>query len=259
MKSKISIGISTRNRPKSFCELSYSILQYTPSNFEIFVVDDASDTDYSYPDFRFDTSAGISRVKNKCLQLCYESGAGHIFLFDDDVRILKDDWWKPYVESGEHHFCATFLPSQGTFISKKLIDVKTNIEAAGSMELKTKAFESFPEFKFKEALLKRHLLGNGYCLYFTRKCIKTVGGFDIRFNNKYEHCDLSRRIHAAGLTRYKYQDVANSAELIYCLDQDKAIERSFSEKEMQANLKSGYDLYRQKERENTSEYIEFRT
>lgn len=258
-KPKIAIGISTKNRSKSFGELVYSIFNFTSraSEYEIFVVDDASDTNYSYPDFRFDTSVGISTVKNKCLQLCYESGAEHIFLMDDDVRVLNHDWHLPYINSGEHHLCATFLPHNGTFISKKLIEKKFSIDFCSNKDLLDRSQRQFPEIEFTETLLKRHLLGNGYCLYFTRHCIETVGGFDTNYNNKYEHCDLSRRIFNAGLTKYMYQDVINSNELIYCLDQDNAIQRSFTDREMQDNLKLGYDYFRSQAK--SSKFIEFRT
>lgn len=265
----MAIAISTRNRPGAFERCYNSVVKYSPG-CQVFVVDDHSENTYihKYGDktsigrntgVRFIPRRGISQVKNKCLQLCYESGADHIFLIDDDTEVLKENWFLPYIESGEHHLCATFLPDAGTFVSKIIIDQQVSIDHCSSKELLSKSQEMFPEFKFKEMLLKRHHAGNGYCLYFTRHCIDTVGGFDTRFNNKYEHNDLSRRIHAAGLVKYKYQDIYNSSELIYCLDQDKAIERSFSEKEMQANLKAGYELYRHKECDNTSEYIEFRT
>jgi hypothetical protein len=239
---KIAIGISTRNRENSFKGLMHGMLNtlladYDKNSINIFVVDDASDVRYKSckVDYQFEQRAGISAIKNKCLQLCYESGADHIFLLDDDVRILKSDWWKPYVESGEHHLCATFLPKHREFIT-------CDNPYSEQRELK----------KFKS-----HLLGNGYCLYFTRHCIETVGGFDTNYNNKYEHCDLSRRIFNAGLTKHVYQDVINSNELIYCLDQNNSIQRSFTEKEMQQNLKDGYDYFRSQAK--SKEYIEFRT
>jgi glycosyltransferase involved in cell wall biosynthesis len=250
MEAHIAVAINTFNRKSSFYECYKSVTINTDTD-NIFVVDDCSHENYFTSDYRFESRVGISKSKNMALQLCYESGADHIFLLDDDVRILKPDWWKPYVESGEHHLCATFLPNAGIFhkikMSEPIFKYDNDIERhliTAKIETTTQSF-------------KRHHLGNGYCLYFTRHCIETVGGFDTNYNNKYEHCDLSRSIFNAGLTKYMYQDVINSNELIYCLDQDNSIQRSFTEREMQQNLKDGYDYFRSQEK--SSRYIEFRT
>lgn len=222
MSTKIAIAIATRNRRPSCYQLMESLAIFMPDNCDVFLVDDASDVSYCNPDYRFTERVGISAVKNKCLQLAYESGAEHIFLMDDDVRVLKKDWHLPYINSGEHHLCATFYEPWKT-----------------------------------ENGLNIHRLANGYCLYMSRECIETVGGFDTNYNNKYEHCDLSRRIYNARLTNHIYQDVVGSSELIYCLDEHNEIPRSFTNREMQDNLKSGYEYF--KSQENSSRYIEFRT
>lgn len=219
MSPKIAICISTRNREESLYETIKSIYKFMPDDCIVMVVDDASDKEYAWPDYRFVERAGISRVKNKCLELAmsYET-VEHIFLMDDDVIVLKLGWELPYINSGEHHLSATFHRPRRTV--KNSIGVDLNI----------------------------HYIPNGYCQYFTRQCIETVGGFDTKYNNKFEHCDLSRRIFNAGLTKHIYQDVINSSELIYCLDQDKAIQRSFTPKEMQQNLKDGYDYFRSQDK-----------
>ncbi len=253
MNPKIAIGITTRNREESLVDLQKTLAHnYLFHGIDIFIVDDCSDVKYTKCgpiDYRFKKRAGISNAKNKALQLCYESMADHIFILDDDVRMLKTDWWKPYVESGEHHLCATFLPANKMFYKDVVSDMKFKQEDNGN--LITASLET------KRRSFKTHLLGNGYCLYFTRHCIETVGGFDTNYHSKYEHCDLSRRIYNARLTNHVYQDVAHSSSLIYCLDQDNAIQRSFTNREMQDNLKAGYEYFRS--RENSSEYIEFRT
>jgi len=241
--AKIAIVASTRNRKDSMYDLVKSLSEFMPDNAIFMIVDDASDEPYVWPDYRFEERAGISRVKNKCLELAMaEKYVEHIFLIDDDVRFLKKGWELPYINSGEHHLCATFLPPHRLFYNvviscPKLKQDNDNLITV-SMESQRRAFKS-------------HLSGNGYCLYFTRHCIETVGGFDTRFKNKYEHSDLSRRIFNAGLIQHIYQDVINSDKLIYCLDQDNAIQRSFTDREMQDNLKQGYDLFRSKEKDTT--------
>lgn len=219
---KIAIAISTRNRPASLWYCLKMIKQFTPKEVDIFIVDDASDETYFFTDYAFKERVGISRVKNKCLQLCYESGADKIFLFDDDAYPLCDDWYLPYINSGEHHLCRTFYKP-----------VRTHENIA------------------------EHRLSNGCMMYFTRHCIETVGGFDTNYKNKFEHVDLTRRIHNAGLTRYMHQDVINSDKLIYCMDENNEIPRSFTQKEMQQSLKNGHEYFMKQSK--SSAYIEFRT
>lgn len=227
IKPKIAIAVSTYNRKDAFLRWCHNMYINHVEESIIFIVDAGSDTNYANTaDYKFRQRATISEAKNKCLQLCYESGADHIFIFDDDAWPIHSDWWKPYVNSCEHHLCATFLPYHR--IINKMVD----------------CVDSYGRIYQDNISFKSHLLGNGYCLYFTRKCIETVGGFDTNYNNKYEHCDLSRRIFNAGLTKHIYQDVINSNELIYCLDKDNSIQRSFNNREMQDNLKSGYDYFR---------------
>lgn len=233
MTPSISIAVSTRNRRESLRECIKSLNRYTPVNVPIFIIDDCSDTpNYpeDYADYRFEERAGISRVKNKSLELCYATGSDFIFALDDDVRVLCKDWYLPYVNSGQHHLSATFYQ-----------------EARKNDRVFSNGIE-----------LKRHRLSNGYCMMFSRECIDRVGGFDERFSNKFEHTELTRRIHNAGLTPLGlHLDVANSDQLIYCLDKDNAIQRSFTTKEMNQSLKDGYELFRAKEK--STEFIPFIT
>lgn len=198
----ISICITTRNRPKAFNMVLAQIEQHTKCEYQLVVVDDASDRQYCSVDYRFSERAGIPAVKNKCLELAKYD---HIFLFDDDAYPIVDGWYLPYINSGKEHLCFTFLTA----------------------------------FKRKEGF-KYHTLGNGCMLYVTRKCIDTIGGFDWNYGlGKYEHVDFSRRIHNAGLTESVFIDVENSSNLLYCMDQKREIERSFDKVEMRNLLQSG--------------------
>lgn len=236
----IAIAIITYNRPESFSTCISKHEEFTPPNSKLFIVDGGSDTDYATTaDYKFTERVNISTVKNKALQLCYESGVEHVFIYEDDAYPIKKDWHLAYVESREHHLCATFLRSNKTYTKHVTILESDNLLMSIRVKLKT------------------HLLGNGCMLYFTRECINKIGGFDTNYNNKYEHCDLSRRIYNARLTDNIYQDIQGSDKLIYCLDQDNAVARSFTNREMQDNLKAGYEYFRS--REDSSDYVEFRT
>jgi len=212
----ISICITTRNRPESFAIVLERIKQHTNCEYQLVVVDDASDNPYCDATYRFENRSGIPAAKNKCLELAKYN---HIFLFDDDTYPIDDEWYLPYINSGKEHLCFTFLTA----------------------------------FKRKEGF-KYHTLGNGCMLYVTRKCIDTIGGFDWNYGlGKYEHVDFSRRIHNAGLTESIFMDVDNSKELLYCMDQKKEIERSFDKVEMRTLLQSGGVHFRKNR--NSKEYI----
>src|SRR6478736_672401 len=214
----ISICITTRNRPKAFNLVLAQIEQHTKCEYQLVVVDDASDRQYCSVDFKFKERSGIPASKNKCLELAKYD---HIFLFDDDTYPICDEWYLPYLNSGKEHLCFTFLPY----------------------------------FKAKNGF-KYHTLGNGCMLYVTRKCIDTIGGFDWNYGlGKYEHVDFSRRIHNAGLTESVFMDVIGSDKLLYCMDQKKEITRSFTSKEMTTLLSSGAKRFSQNRK--SKEFINF--
>lgn len=232
--TEIAIAISTHNRSDAFMKSLERMLFFKPDNAEIFVVDDASNDFYKYAewvDYHFSERAGIPRVKNKCLELCMETEAKHIFLFDDDIFPIKKGWEIPYIASGIHHLCYTF-----TTAYKHVAERKKGYEKDGFMI---------------------HSLANGCMMYFTRECINTVGGFDERFGlGLYEHTDLTRRICNAGLTPYKCMDVVGSDKLFHSMDEHGEIERNFSITERQELLRKGRDLFHKQSQ--SKEYIEYR-
>lgn len=214
----ISICITTRNRPESFALVLYRIKQHTNCEYQLVIVDDASEIPYCDATCRFETRSGIPAVKNKCLELAkYDN----IFLFDDDTYPIADEWHLPYINSGKEHLCFTFLTA----------------------------------FKRKEGF-KYHNLGNGCMLYVTRKCIDTIGGFDWNYGlGKYEHVDFSRRIYNSGLTESVFMDVEGSDKLLYCMDQKREIVRSFDKVEMRNLLQSGGVHFRKNR--NSKAYIDY--
>lgn len=215
----ISICITTRNRPESFAIVLERIKQHTHCEYQLIIVDDASDVPYCDASYRFENRSGIPAAKNKCLELAKYD---HILLFDDDTYPISDEWYLPYINSGKEHLCYTFLTA----------------------------------FKRKEGF-KYHTLGNGCMLYVTRKCIDTIGGFDWNYGlGKYEHVDFSRRIYNSGLTESVFMDVENSSGLLYCMDQKKEIARSFDKVEMRTLLHSGGFHFRKNR--NSKAFIDYK-
>lgn len=226
---KIAIAISTRNRPKEFRKTFYGIESHFPKDAVLLVVDDCSDENYANAHFRFEKRAGIPKVKNKCLELAMNTGANHIFLFDDDIYPVIDGWEKAYIESGINHLSYSF-----------------DEHYHGVNQRQSKIINGF----------KVSSIPNGCMMYFTRHCIETIGGFDERFGlGCYEHTDLTRRIHNAGLTPYKNMDVIGSDKLFHSMDRHGEIQRNFSMQERSKQLMRGSKLFNQKA--NDKSFIDY--
>lgn len=204
-----------------------------PNNCEMFIVDDASDRVYCQANHRFEERVGIPRAKNKSLELAYNSGAKHIFLFDDDIAPINRYWIEPYVYSGINHLSYTFKGAYNMVPEKPDPEV---VEIPGKGRFSVWAST------------------NGCMLYFTRECIEVAGGFDEGFGlGVYEHADLTRRIYNMGLTPYINMDVNWVEKPFYSLDETGEVERTFTEKERDEQLIKGYTRYNNKK--NDIEYI----
>lgn len=217
MSERIAICITTRNRRAALDKSATQHAKHRVEGASYFFVNDAGEPT-PYDDYRFTERVGIPKAKNMCLQLAMDWGADHIFLFDDDCYPIADNWHLPYITSGQHHLCYTF----------------------------TSGYEGMPGWadgrQWGDKLII-HVLGCGCAMYFSRTAIETVGGFDLSYGlGRYEHADLSRRIHNAGLTPHKFMDVVGSDKLFHSMDQAREVKRSFdaSEREELGKLNDGY-------------------
>lgn len=197
----IGIGITTHDRPDVFAETYRRIVELSPGA-RIVVVDDASRAPVAGATYRFAEQAGIARAKNKCLELLAD--CAHIFLFDDDAYPLREGWWRPYVESPEPHLMRIFADfATGRKLLNDIAEIYRDSEHV--------AFTG----------------PRGVMLYLERHVLDVVGGMDPGFGLwGWEHGDLSNRIHAAGLTTWRFADVVDSDQLIHSLDEHQAVKRS---------------------------------
>jgi glycosyltransferase involved in cell wall biosynthesis len=150
----IGIGISTYKRPAMLNKLLESIYKYTTYDYILHI---AEDTDKD--------RKGVAKIKNECLRALKD--ADHIFLFDDDVQILKKGWEEFFIKSGQQHLL--FLDHKlhknwGTAsTSKAVIDV------------------------FRDC--------GGVFMYMTRAAADKVGAFNEEFKlYGFEHAEYSIRI-----------------------------------------------------------------
>ena len=66
---QITIAITTRNRPNEFEKVVGNIRNHTHCNYQLIIVDDASDEVYCDADYRFETRVGIPSAKNKAFNI----------------------------------------------------------------------------------------------------------------------------------------------------------------------------------------------
>jgi len=204
----IGIGITTHNRNPMVRDTVAKLQQHTPGA-KIVVVDDASQMPVKINGvqvYRFNENVGIARAKNKCLELL--SDCDHLFLFDDDTYPIADDWYKPYVESPEHHLMYLFTSwANGTPVGDDAI-------------------------LYQDSQHRAHQHARGCMMYVDSVALATVGGMDVRYGKAMnEHLDWSIRIHNAGLTTFRYMDVADSEQLIYSMDQHQEARTSIENRQ----------------------------
>lgn len=215
---KIGIGISTRNRHDTLAECLKNIYKYLPPNAKVVVVDDASDKPVENADFRFNVNVGVAATKNKIFHLLED--CEHIFTYDDDCWPIADNWWLPYINSGQPHLMRIF---QDFPKGPKLHDT-------------IKVYEDDRIVAYSHP--------RGCMLYYHRSCLELVGGMDSVFGLVcHEHPDLSNRIYNAGLTMFRFMDVKNSHELIYSLDEHRAIQTTWNGKLRADQIKKNTPIY----------------
>lgn len=230
--SPIGIGITTHNRYHLFKKTYEEIKKRTPGAIVV-VVDDASDTPVKEADYRFNQNVGIAGAKNKCLELLFKAGVEHLFIFDDDTYPLVDDWYSPYIKAGEPHLNYIFENfASGT----KLNDTSV---------------------LYKDSKITAYTHTRGCMMYYHRSILEKVGGMDTVFGKwGFEHPSLSDRIFMAGLTSFRYMDIADSSGLFYSDDeQNNNVNTTVRGDERRELVNRNRDLYN--ERKFTKEYIPF--
>ncbi|WP_443094832.1 glycosyltransferase family 2 protein [Rothia koreensis] len=211
----IGITISTQNRHDILARTLAKITEHTPDAW-IVVVDDGSETPVVVPEgvhlIRHPTPEGIAAAKNAGIAALMGAGCEHLFLFDDDAYPIKNNWAQTYINHPEPHLMRIFPDLSGT---RKLGDI---------------------ECLYNDGQTMAYTGPRGVMLYATRKVVETVGGMDTIYGRwGWEHGDWSNRIYHAGLTSFRFADVAHGDELIYSLDEHEQVTRAVADDE-RANL-----------------------
>jgi GT2 family glycosyltransferase len=189
----IGIAITTHNRRDTALQTFDKWKSMLPDGAIIIVVDDASDEPYPNADYRFDLNVGISKAKNKCIELLIERGCDELFLADDDCYPTSANWWKAYTDSPYPLLSYTF-----SVVAKRIHN--------GNRLIK------------KDDSHKWYSNPCGCMVYINKIVVDKIGGYDVEYSMYGdEHLDYAIRAKNVGLIPYPYMDVSNP--LFYCLDE----------------------------------------
>ena len=173
----VGIGITTYLRPDCLAKCVESIHKHTDmTNVTMHIADDSIER------------KGVAFRKNECLRALKD--CSHVFLLDDDVKIIKDKWVEFFVNSGKEHLL---------FLNDKLHN----------------KWEHQPMDK---TILYRDC--GGVFMFLTKETISWVGAFDEQYETwGLEHADYSKRVHMAGLNSFgKYLCIEGTENYIYSED-----------------------------------------
>jgi hypothetical protein len=234
--TNIGIAITVRDRHDVTAETLPKVRALTPAGVPIFIVDDASTQPYEGADFRFDTNVGIPAAKNKCLELLMNAGCQYLFLLDNDCYPIRDDWMDVFcrILDRHGHVSAQFRDLKS---SRQLGDIAT-VYVDDDIEAWTGQ--------------------RGYCLAYRRDVIERVGGFDTIYGHGlYEHSDLANRIHASGLTTWRYASPKDSHLLVESLDQLLKVQRT-PLADRQELAKRNAEIHHRRRDEGYKAFVEYR-
>ena len=195
----VGIGITTMNRPHCLNALLESIYKHTDmSNVLLHIEDDSGER------------LGVAKRKNRCLRALKD--CSHVFLLDDDVKIIKDGWIEFFVNSGKEHLL---------FLNDKLHN----------------KWEHQPMDK---TVLYRDC--GGVFMFMTKAVIERVGAFNEKFDlYSFEHAEYSIRI----LSGHRiYPMLKGTEQYIYAEDYSNLNHKSsISDEEKQKCIKNNWDKF----------------
>ncbi len=204
---RIGIGVITCNRLSLFRECIAGI----PETDIIVVVNDGEPYPLSvYPSrvteiIQHDKNRGVGRSKNDALRYLLNSGCRHIFLCEDDIKILHPHICNEYIRASERtgilHFNFAYhgprnKSSYGVPTPRKVVDYGNGISIG----------------------LNRYL--TGAFSYYREDVLRTCGLIDTVYKNMLEHVDHTYRIIREGYHPpfWWFADLAESSRFIDDLD-----------------------------------------
>jgi hypothetical protein len=204
----IGIGISTFEREDCLSNLLESIYKYTDmSNVKLYIARDL-----------IENRKGVAKIKNECLKEIKD--CEHIFLLDDDVKIIKDGWIDFFINSGEEHLL--FLNK--AIHNKRMVEI--GLYEGGELKYTKEVYSDC----------------GGVFMYMTKQVIERVGAFNEKFGlYGFEHAEYSIRILGE---HGEYPMLKGTEEYLYAEDYSNPNHKSsIGDEEKQKHIKNNWDKF----------------
>lgn len=171
-KNKIGIGVLTYQRKDYYDQVISSVNNNKPDNCFTCVVNDGLNP-YAI-DLEADTvvhnndKLGVSKSKNKIIDILLENNCEHIFIIEDDILIKDKSVYDKYIsaatETGIHHLCYEKVDNNG---------INLNYSR-----------------KYNNCELGFYKNPQGAFMYANAQIYKKICKFDEKYINAFEHIDF---------------------------------------------------------------------
>lgn len=227
--SVIGVGIITCDRESLFRECVSSL---PPADFSVVVNDGNPYPDRIYPAtikeiIQHKQNRGVGRSKNDALRFLMSKNCEHIFLLEDDIKIIRANIFETYIKAAE---------------SSRIYHLNFAYHGPGNKDEKGKPKEKL-RIKFdSDVSISFHSHLAGAFSYYNRSVIEKVGLIDERFVNAYDHLDHTFQIINAKMHPPFdwFADISDSNLFIEDLDPD--LSKSVIRKKM-FQFRLRYKLY----------------
>lgn len=220
---KIGIGVCSYNRPVMATDVCKGILNTIDKNkYELKTIcsvdsDNISGYEWIKDNFGliYGPNSGISTNKNRLIK--YLSDCDIIVISEDDITFTKEGWLDLYIDA-----INTTKIQHFNYICSEYRKYITQI------------------LKFNEKVMLGNCGGwvNGVLMVMTKKCIDTVGGFDLRFKTYgFEHADFTRRCVLAGMYPKFHVHLMSTSEYIDWVASESCISKEDKSKFIEYNAK----------------------
>lgn len=214
----IGVGITTRNRADV---LKYTVEQHKKyTKGKIVIINDGGEPTGIENEICVE-HGGIAKAKNECLRRL--SDCDHVFLLDDDIFPLRDDWQDQYLKAHKEHNQQVLM----------WMTVRNGFE---------KNYGTISQYKRIQGVL----------FSLTRQAIDTAGGFNTAYG-LYGYTDFGYidRCKNLGLLPNGYCSINNADKYLFSLDCCRPFPEDFKLKfkptlereERNSDMKKNKDLY----------------
>jgi hypothetical protein len=180
---------------------------------------------------------GVATSKNNAMRHLLNQGCDHIFIMEDDMRIIDNGIFNAYIEaskkSGIQHLMFGYHgPANKNGISHGKPCPRLVVD--------------YGDFSLA---FNQHCVG-AFC-YYSRKCLEDVGLIDEKFRNAFDHVSHSYDLALKGYSTpyWWWADLANSLDYIEeqaCSEENSSIKTPESMQKWGDNIRNSMEYFKEK-------------